>query len=172
MRPETVDLRLVVTHLSRLLLSSHGQEGVTLATPGLEHQPALVTDETLPVRILRNVVSNALKFTERGEVSLTVTADPESAAPAVLFTVTDTGAGIPSAEIDRVFEAFYQVRGPLQSKRTGTGPGLPYARTLTELLGGALILASQVGVGARVRTRLPDLGHLYTKEPDAGGNEP
>ncbi|MFF4898069.1 sensor histidine kinase [Streptomyces sp. NPDC001068] len=167
--PEPVDLRLLVTHLSRLLLSSHGREGVTLATPGLERYPTLVTDETLLVRILRNVLSNALKFTEQGEVRLTVTADPEPAAPAVLLTVTDTGVGIPPEELDRVFEAFYQVRGPLQSKRPGTGLGLPYARTLTELLGGSLTLTSQAGAGTRVRIRLPDLGHMYPKEPDAGG---
>ncbi|MFQ3560693.1 ATP-binding protein [Streptomyces gramineus] len=167
--PEPVDLRLLVTHLSRLLVSSHGREGVTLATPGLEDLPTLVTDETLLVRILRNVLTNALKFTERGEVNLTVTADPEPTAPAVLFTVTDTGIGIPPEETERVFEAFYQVRGPLQSGRPGTGLGLPYARTLTELLGGSLTLTSQVGAGTRIRIRLPDLAHAYPKQPDAGG---
>ncbi|MFE3166103.1 sensor histidine kinase [Streptomyces sp. NPDC059224] len=166
--PQPVDLRLLVTHQSRLLLSSHGREGVSLLTPELERQPALVTDETLLVRILRNVLSNALKFTERGEVRLDITADPEPTAPSVLFTVTDTGVGIPPDELDRVFEAFYQVRGPHQSKRPGTGLGLPYARTLTELLGGSLTLTSQVGSGTQVRIRLPDLGHVYTKEPDAG----
>ncbi|MGW2962300.1 sensor histidine kinase [Streptomyces sp. NPDC001220] len=167
--PESVDLRLLVTHQSRLLLSSHGRDGVALLTPGLERPPALVTDETLLVRILRNVLSNALKFTEQGEVRLVITADPEPSAPAVLFTVTDTGVGIPPDELDRVFEAFYQVRGAHQSRRPGTGLGLPYARTLTELLGGSLTLTSQVGAGTRVRIRLPDLGHAYTKEPDAGG---
>ncbi|MGW4909010.1 sensor histidine kinase [Streptomyces sp. NPDC004270] len=167
--PEPVDLRLLVTHLSRLLLSSHGRDGITLVTPGPEQQPALVTDETLLVRILRNILSNALKFTEQGEVHLDVAVDPEPSAPAVLFTVTDTGVGIPADELGRVFEAFYQVRGPHQSGRPGTGLGLPYARTLTELLGGSLTLTSTLGVGTRVRVRLPDLSHGYARRPDGGG---
>ncbi|MEU9186747.1 ATP-binding protein [Streptomyces sp. NPDC048484] len=163
--PEPVDLRLLVAHLSGLLLSGHGHDRVTLVTPHLEPQPTLVTDETLLIRILRNVLSNALKFTERGEVRLEIDADPEPPVPAVLFTVTDTGIGIPPDEQGRVFEAFYQVRGPHQSGQPGTGLGLPYARTLAELLGGSLTLTSTVGVGTRVEVRLPDLGHAYTKEP-------
>ncbi|MET7682108.1 ATP-binding protein [Streptomyces sp. NPDC005423] len=167
--PEPVDLRLLVTHLSGLLLSGHGREGVTLLTTPPEQQPALVTDETLLVRILRNILSNALKFTDQGEVRLDITTAPEPSGPAVLFTVTDTGVGIPADELDRVFEVFYQVRGAHQHGRPGTGLGLPYARTLTELLGGSLTLTSTVGVGTQVRVRLPDLGHDRTQEPPAEG---
>ncbi|MDQ1035545.1 signal transduction histidine kinase [Streptomyces sp. V3I8] len=164
-QPEPVDLRLLVAHLSGILLSVHGHDPVTLVMPRSERQPSLVTDETLLVRILRNLLSNALKFTERGEVRLDIEADPEPSAPAVLFTVTDTGIGIPPEELGRVFEVFYQVRGPHQNGRPGTGLGLPYARTLAELLGGSLTLTSTVGVGTRAEVRLPDLGHEYTKEP-------
>ncbi|WP_105967843.1 sensor histidine kinase [Streptomyces geranii] len=168
--PRPVDLRLLVAHLGGLLRSGYDHDRVTLVTPGLEQQPTLVTDETLLVRILRNLLSNALKFTERGEVRLDIAVDPEPSPHAVLFTVTDTGIGIPPDELGRVFEAFYQVRGPHQNGRPGTGLGLPYARTLAELLGGSLTLTSTVGVGTRVRVRLPDLGLRPLKEPDIEGS--
>ncbi|MFJ2884866.1 sensor histidine kinase [Streptomyces sp. NPDC087305] len=169
--PQPVDLRLLFAHLGTLLLSSPNPDQVTLVTPGLEQQPSLVTDETLLIRILRNLLSNALKFTERGEVRLDVAVAPELSQHAVLFTVTDTGVGIPADELGRVFEAFYQVRGPHQKGRPGTGLGLPYARTLTELLGGSLTLTSTAGVGTRVQVRLPDLGREPAQEPDSGGSD-
>ncbi|MFE9681221.1 sensor histidine kinase [Streptomyces sp. NPDC006285] len=167
--PEPVDLRLLVAHLSGLFPGGRGDDGVTFVTPRLEQQPTLVTDETLLVRILRNLVSNALKFTERGEVRLDVRVDPEPTDPAVVFTVTDTGVGIPPEELNRVFEVFYQVRGPHQRGRPGTGLGLPYARMLAELLNGTLTLTSTVGVGTRVEVRLPDLGHEHVNTQNRKG---
>ncbi|CAO0825148.1 Autoinducer 2 sensor kinase/phosphatase LuxQ [Streptomyces microflavus] len=114
-----------------------------------------LTDEVLLTRVLRNLLSNALKFTEKGEVRLEFAVDPAASGPWMTFTVTDTGVGIPETELPRVFEEFYQVRGPLQRIHRGTGLGLPYARALTELLGGTLQLSSTPGVGTRVEVRLP-----------------
>ncbi|WP_106401865.1 sensor histidine kinase [Actinocorallia populi] len=150
------DLRLLVGQLSGVLRGAYPRDAVTLVTPEAASLPVITTDETLLTRILRNLLSNALKFTTEGEVRLSVDADRTGPEPVVLFTITDTGVGIPEEDVGRVFEEFYQVRGEHQSGRKGTGLGLPYARKLAELLGGALTLTSTLGVGTRVEVRVPD----------------
>lgn len=144
------DLRALLAQLGAVMRNT-GASDVTLLMPQSSALPVAVTDEALLTRILRNLLSNALKFTEKGEVRLDFRVDP----PWMAFTVTDTGVGIPEAELSRVFEEFYQVRGPLQRAHRGTGLGLPYARTLTELLGGTLRLSSTPGAGTRVEVELP-----------------
>ncbi|MBP2479514.1 signal transduction histidine kinase [Crossiella equi] len=131
--------------------------------PGL---PTLRTDETILVRVLRNLLSNAVKFTERGEVRLA--ARPVPGGRRVRFVITDSGIGIPHEEQRKVFEDFYQVPNPLQAGAGGTGLGLPYARKLTELLGGELCLRSEPGVGTEVVVDLP-LGSPEQVEPSAAG---
>jgi CheY-like chemotaxis protein len=105
------------------------------------------------VHVLRNVISNGLKFTEDGEVRLETVYDAER--DRWRFVVTDTGIGIPPAEQGRVFEEFHQVPNHLQKHREGTGLGLPYARKLAELLGGTLTLTSTPGEGTEVVLDVP-----------------
>ncbi|MEV6260668.1 sensor histidine kinase [Streptomyces sp. NPDC051784] len=144
------DLRALLAQLGAVMRNTGGA-GVDLLMPEPSVLPVAVTDEALLTRILRNLLSNALKFTENGEVRLDFRVDP----PWMVFTVTDTGVGIPEDELPKVFEEFYQVRGPHQRVHRGTGLGLPYARTLTELLGGTLRLSSTPGAGTRVAVELP-----------------
>jgi signal transduction histidine kinase len=108
----------------------------------------ILTDEAALTAILRNLMSNAIKYTDSGEVRLTVRTLPQR----VEIEVTDTGAGIPAGQLERVFEEFYQVPG---TKRGGTGLGLPYARRLAALLGGMLTLASEAGNGTTALLSLP-----------------
>jgi signal transduction histidine kinase/ActR/RegA family two-component response regulator len=115
--------------------------------------PAIVTDEGKVAQILRNLVSNALKFTERG--SVTVTAEYRADADRMLFTVADTGIGIAPEHIAKIFEEFGQVDGPLQRKQKGTGLGLPLSRKLAELLGGTIEVESEPGQGSTFRLDLP-----------------
>jgi signal transduction histidine kinase/CheY-like chemotaxis protein len=146
-----VNLVEVFRHLKGTLRSTIRSAEVTLTIDDPSSLPPLWTDETMLVRILRNLLSNSLKFTERGEVRLRA----ELAEHGVALTVTDTGIGIPEDQVERVFEEFHQVRNPLQASVTGTGLGLSYARRLAEILGGDLTLHSVLGEGTTVTLRLP-----------------
>src|SRR6202167_2848353 len=115
-------------------------------------QPPLYTDEGKVSQILRNLISNALKFTRRGYVR--VTADQE-AEGMMAFHVADTGIGIAAEDQEKIFEEFVQVESELQTMVKGTGLGLPLAKRLTELLGGTISVESEVGLGSKFHVRLP-----------------
>ena len=151
-QPAEVDLRLLLTQLEAVLRPAIAHPGVALVFPDPASLPTLVTDETMLTRVLRNLVGNSLKFTESGQVRVEV---GPVAGERLEITVADTGIGIPEADQERIFEEFYQVRGPHQRGKAGTGLGLPYARRLVELLGGSLALSSTPGQGTRVAVRLP-----------------
>ena len=102
--------------------------------------PSLDTDEGKVSQILRNFISNAIKFTERGEVRIWATADP--VADTVSLHVRDTGIGIAANDIEVIFQEFGQVAHRLQGRVKGTGLGLPLAKKLAELLGGGITVES------------------------------
>jgi signal transduction histidine kinase len=114
---------------------------------------AVVTsDEALLTQVLRNLLTNAIKFTERGTVSMSLRA--ATGLDGWEIEVADTGIGIPPELHERIFEEFYQVPGSSVG-RTGTGLGLPYARRLVTLLGGSLRLVSEPGTGSVFTVVLP-----------------
>jgi signal transduction histidine kinase len=113
--------------------------------------PTLRSDEVLLAQVLRNLLTNALKFTADGSVRLSV----RPVADDVEFIVADTGTGIPPELHERIFEEFYQVPGSRALNGKGTGLGLPYARRLAGLLGGALRVDSVPGAGSTFTVRLP-----------------
>lgn len=121
-------------------------DAVELVFDEPETCPILFTDEAKVAQILRNLISNALKFTERGSVRVTAWFD--SAAGACYLEVADTGIGIAPQDQDLVFQEFSQVASVLQFRAKGTGLGLPLSRRLAELLGGTLSLRSTPGVGS------------------------
>jgi len=120
--------------------------------------PAIATDPRHVKQILMNLATNAIKFTERG--SVTIVAKPGAAndpACAVVVVVEDTGIGIPAADLRRIFEEFEQVRpgGRGDSLVRGTGLGLTVSRKLARLIGGDVTAESQLGVGSRFTLVLP-----------------
>jgi signal transduction histidine kinase len=145
-----VDLKAVFGQLRGTLrpLATRPEVDFVVEEPGV---PSLRTDEVLLSQVLRNLLTNALKFTEFGSVRLTAA----RAGDDVEFTVADTGSGIPAEQHERIFEEFYQVPGSTALSGKGTGLGLPYARRLVDVLGGALLVSSEVGRGSTFTVRLP-----------------
>lgn len=114
--------------------------------------PRLYTDDKKLAQILRNFISNALKFTQQGEVR--VSARPEGEGH-VRFAVTDTGIGIPETLHRNLFEDFVQIDSPLQKRLRGTGLGLSLCKRFAELLGGSVGVESTPGMGSTFFVIIP-----------------
>jgi len=130
----------------------------------------LQTDEGKLAQILRNLVSNALKYTEQGQVRVEVSTRPPGR---IEFIVRDTGIGIPEVELKRIFDEFVQVRNPLQARHKGSGLGLPLSRKLAGLLGGLIAVESTPGVGSiftlDIPVALPDAESEADRDAGTGG---
>jgi len=115
--------------------------------------PVMYSDDAKIAQILRNLISNAIKFTEKGEVRVSsrLTAD----GSCVIISVFDTGIGIAKENLPLVFEEFAQVDSPLQRKLKGTGLGLPLAKKFASLLGGGISVQSELGHGSTFTVELP-----------------
>jgi signal transduction histidine kinase/CheY-like chemotaxis protein len=162
--PAVIELPALLARLRALLRPMTENRPVSLIVDADGGPAELLTDEVALTAILRNLLSNGLKYTDDGEVRLTVSAGEGH----VDFVVADTGIGVPAGQTERIFEEFFQVSGV---RRGGTGLGLPYARRLTELLGGHLSLESEPGHGTTVTLRLPHgtpvLGTVLIADDDA-----
>lgn len=152
-RPEPVGVRTLVESLSRIVDPIARQKGLILRTEIARDCPeTLETDSVRLEQVLKNLLSNAMKFTEQGSVNLSVQVRPDHQ---IAFAVTDTGIGIPSHQQDLVFEAFRQADGTTNRKYGGTGLGLSISRELVRLLGGQLDLVSEPGQGSTFTVTLP-----------------
>lgn len=134
----------------RPLVASSSQ--VSLVFDEANGLPPLTTDEGKVSQILRNFISNALKFTEQGEIRVSAMLGPNNA---IVFSVADTGIGVAPEDQERIFQEYAQVEGPQQRRAKGTGLGLPLSRRLAELLGGGVSVKSQPGVGSTFYAVIP-----------------
>jgi signal transduction histidine kinase/CheY-like chemotaxis protein len=126
--------------------------------------PPLRTDEGKVSQILRNFISNAIKFTPQGEIKISAEL---RGSGSVLFEVTDTGIGIPPEHLETVFQEFSQIENPLQERYSGTGLGLPLCRKMALLLGGKVWVTSELGRGSSFFVELPV---VYKGEADVAGS--
>ncbi|BCO31103.1 hypothetical protein TspCOW1_12060 [Thiohalobacter sp. COW1] len=143
---------------------SHNSNRFEVQVP--ESPGRMFSDETKLRQVLMNLLSNAAKFTENGEVRLGLARRREGEQEWIDFTVEDTGIGIPPEKLDRLFQEFSQIDSSSTRKYGGTGLGLAISRRICEKLGGSVEVDSEPGRGSRFTLRLPaDLSRLQPESP-------
>ncbi|MGH7036942.1 MAG: sensor histidine kinase [Stellaceae bacterium] len=150
---EWVALAEVTASVVQTMEPLAGRKAIALTCDAGSRPLAVRVDATRFKQILLNLLSNAVKFTPAGgTVAISV---GRTAAGDLVIAVADSGIGIPPEAVERVFEPFQQIDDPLRRRDNGTGLGLPIAKALVGMHGGALELTSTVGAGTTVLLRLP-----------------
>jgi len=151
------DLSVLVEESVDCVALQAGEKGLELhwqISPELP--PGFAGDITRLRQILVNLLSNAVRFTAKGDVSVIVTrAENETGAHFVLFSVWDSGIGIPADKVDRLFQSFSQVDASTTRKFGGTGLGLAISRKLAEMMGGNIWVESEEGKGSGFHVAIP-----------------
>ncbi|MEO7495583.1 MAG: ATP-binding protein [Massilia sp.] len=150
--PTPVDVGALFSSLKGMLRPLVANPEVELVFEPPEREPGLVADEGKIAQILRNFIFNSLKFTERGQVTVSMATLDDGA---LAFSVTDTGIGISGENLQLIFEEFSQIEHPLQGRAKGTGLGLPLCRKLARMLGGEVEVNSTLGEGSTFSLILP-----------------
>jgi signal transduction histidine kinase len=158
-------LNELLTEWCRRLLPVAQAKTLRLAAEPPEPPVRLKTDRPKLGRILSNLVSNAIKFTNAGEVTITAGLTSEHAA---MIRVRDTGAGMAPADLERIFSDFARVRDSAHEPKEGWGLGLPISRRLVELIGGNITVESQPNHGSVFTVYLPSSCVVHSLE---GGHE-
>lgn len=149
------DLKSMLDGLLKLFELQVEGKGIELNyTVDASVDDVITADEKRLRQILINLINNAFKFTEQGEVLLSVEVDPEVES-SLRFTVTDSGIGIPKEKQAKLFEAFTQVDASSSRKYGGTGLGLAICKRFVEMMGGSIGLESRMGEGSRFYFTIP-----------------
>ncbi|MGD8678707.1 MAG: hybrid sensor histidine kinase/response regulator [Chromatiales bacterium] len=161
--PAPLDLQAYLEQLRLEFSAEAAEKQLHLELVG--NQPAhVITDSEHFDRIMRNLLSNALRYTEKGSIRIELVSDGNDWA----ITVRDTGRGIPKSEQQRIFEEFYQVDNPHRDRTQGLGLGLAIVKRLTSLLGIRVELASQEHVGTAITLRLAKHQYQETSQVEKG----
>ncbi|KRE48993.1 response regulator [Paenibacillus sp. Soil522] len=180
--PDEVSLTYICQFAELEFLQAAQQKGLKFTTEldaGLP--PTICTDTHRLMQILRNLLANAFKFTEHGEVAFRIhKADNQifsdyrgriNLEAAVAFSISDTGIGIPEEKLSLVFQAFQQEDGTTSRKYGGTGLGLSISRELAHLLDGFIEVSSDKGKGSTFTLLLPGYGGSTAAEPPMNNDE-
>tara|TARA_B110000196_G_scaffold157751_2_gene135828 strand:+ start:8887 stop:12285 length:3399 start_codon:yes stop_codon:yes gene_type:complete len=150
-RRDQVPLQNLIDELIEMFHLQADAKDIQFEYIALSSIPSVViADEKHLRQILINLLSNAVKFTQKGKISLSVSYRNQVA----VFTISDTGTGISQADVERIFEPFERIRTSSQSQIQGTGLGLTISKLLTEIMGGEIVLSSELGTGSTFRLAL------------------
>jgi len=170
---EEVELAPLLISLHQLLKPQFDAKGLELVLDLPEERPIIISDADKISQIVKNLLSNALKFTEKGRVVLALRhndGDDSERLPLVI-SVSDTGIGIPAEKQHRIFNEFTQADGATHRRYGGSGLGLSISRSLAGLLGGYISLSSQPGEGSCFSLFLPYLAGRQNMPRDAHVHE-
>ncbi|MEW6641748.1 MAG: ATP-binding protein [Pseudomonadota bacterium] len=170
------DLRALLADVQAIMSLRAAQKGVALTAVVDPHVPTAVTGDADRLRqVLLNLVGNAVKFTDAGEIHLRATPAPD-APDMIRLTVADTGIGIPEGKLGQLFEPFVQADASIARRFGGTGLGLAISRRLVEAMDGTITVESQAGRGSTFEIRLPlpaaDPSELLVPAPSDGAARP
>lgn len=149
---ENFDLRPVIEKVAESMRPLAGKKGLELTCVISREIASMTGDSRRVAQVLLNLVSNAIKFTERGSVK--IECEPEG-TDQVTIRVADTGIGIKTEDMDTIFQAFRQIDSGMTRKYEGTGLGLSISKKLVDLMGGQITVASVWGSGSTFSFSLP-----------------
>ncbi len=152
---EPVDIGEVIGEVSAALASRAAEKGLQLWTDVRNGTTMVVTDRRALAQILLNLTDNAIKYTQAGSVCIAAQSTDWNATAAVALRVSDTGVGIKSEDLERLFHAFEQLDATTTRRFEGTGLGLYLSRSLAQVLGGELSVRSELGAGSTFTLTLP-----------------
>lgn len=160
---EKFDFREVVKEVTQRYEKTIREKSLVLRVEAGEGDMSVVSDRGKIERIFHNVFNNAVKFTDRGEISVKANRSP--ARDAIEVEITDTGPGIEPNKVDTIFEPFHQADNSIQRAYSGLGLGLTVSRRMADLIGGRLDVRSKVNVGTKVTMSFPC--HAIAAQPMA-----
>jgi HAMP domain-containing protein/signal transduction histidine kinase/CheY-like chemotaxis protein len=155
--PRDVKVPEIIEYLDHSFrpVANHKNLGFAIEADQNVSQMVVNTDVTRVQQILKNLLSNAFKFTEQGKVTLKIVPTMVKGEKGLMFAVQDTGIGIPKEKQNLIFEAFQQADGTTNRKYGGTGLGLTISRQIARLLGGSIEVESAPGAGSTFTLLLP-----------------
>jgi len=148
----TVSLHELISDECRPLQQTAREKGLEFETELPPTSLTVRTDRVKLSRILTNVVSNAIKFTDKGKITVSAGKNEDGS---VSIHVHDSGCGIPAQHLDRIFDEYFQLKNADRDRAKGSGLGLAISRRLIEAMGGIITVESEVGDGSTFTVTLP-----------------